>query len=274
MNIRIVKQQMEAKVNQLSFFQYDVFKYRFGRIKSKYLIVQIICWSDTLDVCARIFSKSCKLYQKLYQEEGKSFIYYGFFWQLLAFPLNSQLIKNYNDIRLISKGLKGRRFKLEKIFDISIDGDHPSKFHEKCDGIPNTLCILKTQCSRVFGGYTEAPWETQQRGFYKPDETAFLFSFTKQSLHPVKPLQSKCATYHDRNAFCVFGETTTTDLFVGGWHKSSKIGNTYSMTEFEQDKESDYSKQMQQNYYYYSHYLANEGKFEHTAFEAYRVIFY
>lgn len=33
-----------------------------------------------------------------------------------------------------------------------------SKFHELCDGIPNTLVIIKNDQDKTYGGFTPMPW--------------------------------------------------------------------------------------------------------------------
>ncbi|TNV80595.1 hypothetical protein FGO68_gene12290 [Halteria grandinella] len=270
----LMKKQLEKKTQVRG---------RLGRIKSKYLIIQILCWSDNLEECTRIFSKSCRVFNKLYSEELKSFLFYGQSWEQKAIPQDGQLIQTQRDIRLISKGLKGMRFKLEKIFDINTDRDHPDIFHEKCDGIPHTICVLKTECERIFGGYTEAPWEVSEEGQYKSDPNAFLFSLTKHSLHPVKPDKAMYATYHNKLCFCVFGEVyRTDDLYVGGWAKESLIGKTYMWKDgpqIDQDKSSQILKEEEEvGIQLYAEddppYLAKGRVFEKTAFEAYKVLFY
>ena len=62
-------------------------------------------------------------------------------------------------MRLICQGLNRYRFRLKKIFDIRADGDHPKIFHEKCDGIPQTIFVLEKNNNQVIGGYTAETWE-------------------------------------------------------------------------------------------------------------------
>jgi len=44
------------------------------------------------------------------------------------------------------------------IYQASIDGFDASSFHSKCDRALNTLIVIKTTNSYIFGGYTEADW--------------------------------------------------------------------------------------------------------------------
>ncbi|TNV80596.1 hypothetical protein FGO68_gene12291 [Halteria grandinella] len=268
---------MEELIDQSNTNHQEVYKYKLGKIKSKYLIILILCGSDQLDNCLPQFSKSCKAFKNLYYEHGMYFIRNGAsLWQKLAIPKDpNSLIKTEQDIKLIYQGLKQRKFKLEKIFDIKIDGDHPDNFHKKCDGIPHTLCVLKTKCNRVFGGYTEAPWENSDGVLYKSDPNAFLFSLSKHSHHPVKPEKQMYATLYCPRSFCVFGEVhSTDDLFVGGWVKESKIGMTYKWADGLQadgETKSDDPKEEKEDA---QPYLAVEKQFQHTAFETYKVLFY
>jgi hypothetical protein len=60
------------------------------------------------------------------------------------------------------------------IYQASRDGFGLNDFHSKCDGIMNTLMIIKTSDSYVFGGFTTQDW-TDLNG-YKLDTDAFIFS--------------------------------------------------------------------------------------------------
>jgi len=60
------------------------------------------------------------------------------------------------------------------IYQASRDGFGLKDFHSKCDGILNTVMIVKTKDSYVFGGFTTQDW-TDLNG-YKLDPDAFLFN--------------------------------------------------------------------------------------------------
>lgn len=34
------------------------------------------------------------------------------------------------------------------------------EFHKLCDGIPNTLTLVKTEFNKVIGGFTPIPWKS------------------------------------------------------------------------------------------------------------------
>jgi hypothetical protein len=67
----------------------------------------------------------------------------------------------------------------------SRDGFRAEDFHEKCDGESSTLTIIKAKSSDfIFGGYTDAEWESF--GGDKSDPNAFIFSLINKDHKPCK----------------------------------------------------------------------------------------
>lgn len=64
------------------------------------------------------------------------------------------------------------------------DGFAAKRFHEKCDGVPKTLTIVKTSNSYIFGGYAQEPWD--QSGEYIYDKNAFVFSLINKKQAPIR----------------------------------------------------------------------------------------
>ena len=62
--------------------------------------------------------------------------------------------------------------KWELIYSGSRDGFGSEDFHNKSDGVKNTLTIMKAKNNFVFGGYTNGPWSST-RGWVN-DQHAFL----------------------------------------------------------------------------------------------------
>ncbi len=60
------------------------------------------------------------------------------------------------------------------------DGFLASAFHAKCDGMANTVSIIKTNGNYVFGGYSAAQWVSNSS--YGYDASAFLFSLRKNGV--------------------------------------------------------------------------------------------
>jgi hypothetical protein len=55
-----------------------------------------------------------------------------------------------------------------------------NKFHEKCDGISNTLTVILTEFDKKIGGFTPLKWSSHQNGQYLKDDSkgSFIFSLT------------------------------------------------------------------------------------------------
>ena len=88
--------------------------------------------------------------------------------------VESRLGKEIEDIKILYKS--------------SIDGGEPINFHEKCDDIPNTLTLIKSNENKRFGGFTSVTWESSSEIIYKDDINAFLFSLDKLNIYPNKGL--------------------------------------------------------------------------------------
>ncbi|TNV75964.1 hypothetical protein FGO68_gene9882 [Halteria grandinella] len=247
---------------EIPSFKHGMF--RLGKIKNKYLIIQIVCWSDTLDECVPLFIQSCRIFKNLFENETMSFMLYGSSWEYLAIPKEpaGALISTHKDIRLISKGLKYKHFKLELVYNSSKDVKLPEKFHAKCEGVTNIVCVIQTDMKQIIGGYTQEAWEPCEPSQYKSDPHAFIFSLSKQSLHPIQHGHEKFATFHDKNSFCVFGDVRRSDLFVGGWNSVSNLGTTYTLPEG-----------IMKNSFEASSYLAGNQYFNKTVIQAYKVVF-
>ena len=50
-------------------------------------------------------------------------------------------------------------------------------FHSKCDYIPNTLVLIKSEGKRRFGGFTPIPWKSQGDYINDPEMKTFIFFF-------------------------------------------------------------------------------------------------
>lgn len=68
------------------------------------------------------------------------------------------------------------------LYRASQDGFSSNDFHAKCNGFTNTLTIIRTVDSYVFGGYTTAKWS--RKGGYEHDSHAFIFSYINKSQKP------------------------------------------------------------------------------------------
>ena len=69
-----------------------------------------------------------------------------------------------------------RKMKFYLLYSAKRDGDNRKAFHDKCDNKAPTITIVQKQKDIIFGGYTEAQWDSESCS--KKDENAFCFSLT------------------------------------------------------------------------------------------------
>jgi hypothetical protein len=70
----------------------------------------------------------------------------------------------------------------------SRDGFKSTDFHSHCDGISNTLTVIKAKSGNVFGGFTEQEWNSDCEWITDPN--AFIFSLVNKEEKPFKVLCS------------------------------------------------------------------------------------
>ena len=67
-----------------------------------------------------------------------------------------------------------KKFKL--IYKGSRDGFNVKDFNSKCDYVGETVSIIQTTQDRVFGGYTNIPWNSSVSRWVKDQGRSFIFS--------------------------------------------------------------------------------------------------
>jgi len=82
-------------------------------------------------------------------------------------------------IDLIKEKRKKKSVAWKLLFRGSDDGFLASTFHMKCDGVPNTICVIESNHGNVFGGFTTLPWKSDV-GRYHVDEEAFVYIARKK----------------------------------------------------------------------------------------------
>jgi len=83
---------------------------------------------------------------------------------------------------------------LELQYRATRDGFTSNSFHRKCDGISNTLTVIKSTNGNIFGGFTEKAWNSS--GNVYADPKAFIFSLVNKENKPFK------AITNDNYAIC------------------------------------------------------------------------
>ena len=136
-------------------------------------------------------------------------------------------IMNENEFELIKSTIENKVNKkvlgLKKLYQATIDGEEPSKFHSKCDGIRNTITLIKSAGNRRFGGFTSETWDTSN--VYKNDNTCFLFSLDKQKIYPIKNNCKAIACFNGYGP--VFGNIQCNDIQLSNTPISNNHLYTY-----------------------------------------------
>ena len=58
----------------------------------------------------------------------------------------------------IEKKMNKRIKMIKNLYQATIDGGDTINFHNKCDNIPYTLVLIKSEGNRRFGGFIPIPW--------------------------------------------------------------------------------------------------------------------
>ena len=106
--------------------------------------------------------------------------------------IDSKIITKKEELDFITNRLKqinyfkNRNLSYELVFRGTRDGRTSDIFHQKCDGTPKTITIIKTVKGLKFGGYIENEWNSKD-GWIKDDENCFIFSLDLHKIYnPVK----------------------------------------------------------------------------------------
>jgi hypothetical protein len=180
----------------------------------------------------------------------------------INFKMDS-LILTQNEELSLKEMLNLKEVKL--VYRASRDGFTGYSFNSKCDGISNTVTIIKTTSNSVFGGFTSATW-TSYRYEYTYDSNAFIFSLRRSGNSNKERFN---VTRPDSAILCysTFGPT-----FGGGYDiyvSDSSNTNEYSSSNL------GYSYQLPENTTYGSEeariYLAGSYNWQTTEIEVYQV---
>jgi hypothetical protein len=134
----------------------------------------------------------------------------------------SKIVKKV-DIELIQKWIDEKnptsiQFKL--LYRATQHGKETKDFHSRCDNKGSTITFIKTNKSRVFGGFTTLNWDSTTNNYKTNDPQAFIFSLdTKTKL-----------TCHNQN-YVIYCNSSYGPTFGGGhdiWISNNWDSGTYS----------------------------------------------
>lgn len=96
---------------------------------------------------------------------------------------NSTILTNELGLQLINLTDFAANKTWTRIYQASRDGFRATDFHSKVDYYKNTLIVVKTSKSYIFGGYTTVSWDNL--GFLQ-DNSSFIFSLVNFLNKPAK----------------------------------------------------------------------------------------
>jgi len=101
---------------------------------------------------------------------------------------------------------------LTLIYQGTRDGFNSVNFHQKCDNKGETLTVIKSTASYLFGGYTPITWTS--RGNYAWDQRTFIFTLT----NPYNTAPTKFTNTGPRNdnAYSIYDNSSYGPTFGGG----------------------------------------------------------
>jgi hypothetical protein len=110
---------------------------------------------------------------------------YNFLFKYQQYFSGSSILKSECDkYKLINLCDFDKFSKFRLVYRGSTDGFSGYCFHKHCDPIENTLVIIKTSESYIFGGFTKHNWSG--KNIIKLDPDAFIFSLYNKDNAPIK----------------------------------------------------------------------------------------
>ena len=146
--------------------------------------------------------------------------------------IEKNIIKNPGELdeitTRIQRILKKRNIKYKLLYRATNDGDFSSKFHEKCDNIPNTLVLIQTSGDRRFGGFTTQTWDGDDVN--KKDNNCFIFSIDNMKTYDINENQFAINCNPDLGPVFVDQIKLLDKFFIQGG-STNKKGKTFSTLE-------------------------------------------
>ena len=146
--------------------------------------------------------------------------------------IEKNIIKNPSELEEISvkiqRILRKRNIRYKLLYKASVDGDISSKFHEKCDHIPNTLILIKASLDKRFGGFTTQTWDGDN--INKNDDNCFIFSIDKGKIYDINEGQEAINCNPDLGPIFINQIKLLDKFFIQGG-STNKKGKTFSTLE-------------------------------------------
>lgn len=114
------------------------------------------------------------------------------------------------------------------------DGFESENFHLKCDGVMNTLTVIKTTSDNIFGAFVEKKWDSTSGGL--DDAKAFIFSLKNQDGKSFIADCTKTAMFCDPFYGPSFGGGFALDIYISS--NSSQNRNSHSNFGYSYDNQN------------------------------------
>ena len=99
--------------------------------------------------------------------------------------------------------LKGKKFKAQRVFKASTDGQNGADFHKKADGLAPTVTFGKLANKLTIAAYTSVPWKNE--GGKVKDSTAMLLNLTNKYAVQARDVSDYGGIYCDSSEGPSFG---------------------------------------------------------------------
>ncbi|GBC00020.1 hypothetical protein RclHR1_03710004 [Rhizophagus clarus] len=145
-------------------------------------------------------------------------------------------------------------YKFKLLLRGSRDGFTPNKFHELCDGKPNTITLLKVKGEEeIIGGYNPLKWESD--GGWVNTKDSFIFSFKNKNVKDaiISNVENSCFAFNN--------------YFTQGPYFGNDI-SIYSST----DELTDYDKIFYKKLHYERKIRESEDYFSIENYEVFQII--
>jgi len=175
---------------------------------------------------------------------------------------DKSIIMKENEKDIIYKEIENKMNKrikeIKKLYQATIDGGDSKYFHLKCDNIPNTLVLIKSEGNRRFGGFTPIPWKSNGSYLKDNENKTFVFSLDNKKIYYLKSGHS--AVLHYKESGPCFGGGC--DIGINGNPlKENTLYTSQNSFDYKGDKQS------LSEYQFPNHLKALE-------YEVFQIIFY
>ena len=106
----------------------------------------------------------------------------------------------------------GNPSNLKRLFSAEDDDFSAAKFHEKCDGIEDTLVAIKLKNGKIFGGFTHYPWGSPDKTEVVNDPGCNAFLFSIDMVEKFVPQNGNSLIVRSKDAGPIFGSGH--DIFI------------------------------------------------------------